>query len=138
VALQLPFTQTEGFGSVPWSSSAVPVISREMAVMVWNYHDDNLPAPPAPVHLALAGQPPAAGRVLVEHYRLDDDHSNAYTVWQQMGSPQKPTPEQYAKLEAAGQLQLLRSPEWTTVKDGRVEMAFGLPRHGVSLVKVSW
>jgi xylan 1,4-beta-xylosidase len=55
-----------------------------------------------------------------------------------MGSPQKPTPEQYAKLEAAGQLQLLRSPEWTTVKDGRIEMAFGLPRHGVSLVKVSW
>jgi len=111
---------------------------REMAVMVWNYHDDNLPAPPAPVRLALAGLPPAAARVLVEHYRLDDDHSNAYTVWQQMGSPQKPTPEQYAKLEAAGQLQLLRSPEWTTVKDGRVEMAFGLPRHGVSLVKVSW
>src|SRR5262249_12306806 len=26
------------------------------------------------------------------------------TVWQQMGSPQNPTPEQYARLEAAGQL----------------------------------
>jgi len=111
---------------------------REMAVMVWNYHDDDLPAPAAPVRLTLAGLPAAAGRVLVEHYRIDGDHSNAYTLWQQMGSPQKPTPEQYARLEAAGQLQLLRSPEWLPVKDGKLEMAFPLPRQGVSLIKVSW
>ena len=111
---------------------------REMAVMVWNYHDDDLPAPSAPIRLALAGLPAAAGRVLVEHYRLDESHSNAYTVWQQMGSPQKPTPEQFARLEAAGQLQLLRSPEWRPVKEGKLDIAFELPRQGVSLVKVSW
>ena len=29
-----------------------------------------------------------------------------------MGSPQNPTAEQYAKLEAAGQLELLESPRW--------------------------
>jgi len=111
---------------------------REMAVMVWNYHDDDQPAPPAPVRLALAGLPPAANRVLVEHYRIDDDHSNAYTVWQQMGSPQKPTAGQYARLEAAGQLQLLMSPEWLPVKDGKLDVAFVLPRQAVSLLMVSW
>jgi len=111
---------------------------REMAVLLWNYHDDNLPAPAAPVHLALAGLPAGAGRVLVEHYRIDDEHSNAYTVWQAMGSPQKPTPEQYAKLEAAGQLQLLGSPEWMEAKGGQVEVRFDLPRQGVSLVRVTW
>jgi xylan 1,4-beta-xylosidase len=111
---------------------------REMAMMVWNYHDDDLPAPSAPIRLSVAGLPATATRVLVEHYRLDETHSNAYTVWQQMGSPQRPAPEQSARLEAAGQLQLLRSPEWMPVKEGKLDLAFGLPRQGVSLVKVSW
>jgi xylan 1,4-beta-xylosidase len=111
---------------------------REMDVMVWNYHDDDQPAPAAPIRLSLDGLPAPAGSVLVEHYRIDDSHSNAYTVWQQMGSPQKPTDAQYAQLEAAGQLQLLRSPEWMPAKDGKLQLAFALPRQGVSLVRVTW
>jgi xylan 1,4-beta-xylosidase len=111
---------------------------REMAVMVWNYHDDDVPAAAAPVHLTLAGLPAGAARVLVEHYRIDADHSNAYTVWQQMGSPLQPTAEQYARLEAAGQLQLLGSPEWMGAAGGKLELRFDLPRQGVSLVKASW
>jgi xylan 1,4-beta-xylosidase len=111
---------------------------REMAVMVWNYHDDDVPAPAAPVHLSLAGLPAGAARPLVEHYRIDADHSNAYSLWQRMGSPQQPTAEQYARLEAAGQLQMLGSPEWMGAKDGKLELRFALPRRGISLVKVSW
>ncbi len=111
---------------------------REMAVMVWNYHDDDVAAPAATVQLTLAGLPAGAARVLVEHYRIDADHSNAYTAWQQMGSPQQPTAEQYARLQAAGQLQLLGSPEWSDAQDGKLELRFKLPRQGVSLVKASW
>jgi xylan 1,4-beta-xylosidase len=111
---------------------------REMAALVWNYHDDDLPAPPATVRLALAGIPKTAARVRVEHYRIDDQRSNAYTAWKQMGSPAAPSPEQYARLEAAGQLQLLRSPEWLWPKDGKLEIEFPLPRHAVSLVRASW
>jgi xylan 1,4-beta-xylosidase len=110
---------------------------REVDMMIWNYHDDDLPAALAPVRLSVAGLP-AAGNVLVEHYRIDDRHSNAYTVWQQMGSPQKPTAEQTAKLEVAGQLQLLGSPEWLPVKDGKLELAFPIPRQSVSLIAVRW
>jgi xylan 1,4-beta-xylosidase len=111
---------------------------REMAALVWNYYDDDLPAAPAPVHLALAGLPKSAARVLMEHYRIDDEHSNAYTAWKRMGSPQPPSPEQYAQLEAAGGLQLLGSPRWLEAKDGKVEIRFPLPRHAVSLVRLSW
>ncbi len=71
-------------------------------------------------------------------YRIDRDRSNAYTIWKWMGSPQNPTPEQYARLEAAGQLQLLTSPEWVNSKDGKVELSFSLPRQAVSLIQVSW
>ena len=111
---------------------------REMAVMVWNYHDDELAAAAAPVRVAVQGMPKAAGRVLVQHYRIDDEHSNSYTVWKQMGSPQQPTAEQYARLEAAGQLRLLGSPEWRTAREGKLELVFTLPRHAVSLMRLSW
>src|SRR5580700_6178459 len=78
-----------------------------------------------------------AARVLVEHYRIDETHSNAYTAWKQMGSPQQPTPEQYAMLEAAGQLQLLTSPEWLAAANGQVGLTFDLPRQAVSLLRIS-
>jgi xylan 1,4-beta-xylosidase len=110
--------------------------ARQMAVLVWNYHDDDLPAGPAMVNLALAGIP--AGTVMVEHYRIDDTHSNSYTAWKEMGSPPAPSPEQYARLEAAGQLQLLASPDWAVVKDGGLSLKFALPRHGVSLLRLQW
>ena len=111
---------------------------REMAVLVWNYHDDDLAGAAAAVRVSMNGIAKSAARVLVQHYRIDDEHSNAYTVWKQMGSPQQPTPEQYARLEAAGQLQLLGSPEWRQPQDGKLALDFTLPRHGVSLIRLTW
>jgi xylan 1,4-beta-xylosidase len=111
---------------------------REAAIMIWNYHDADSPAPDASVRLDVAGVPAGAGRVLMRHYRIDQGHSNAYTAWKEMGSPQDPTTRQYARLEAAGQLQLLESPRWLRTREGRVEMNFYLPRQGISLLQLSW
>jgi xylan 1,4-beta-xylosidase len=55
-----------------------------------------------------------------------------------MGSPQKPTEEQYSRLEAAGQLELMDSPRWVDVKGGAAGIGFHLPRQGVSLFELSW
>lgn len=110
--------------------------THEAAVMVWNYHDDNVPAPDAPVSVQMKGL--TAPRVLVQHYRIDQQHSNSYEAWKKMGLPQKPTTEQIKTLEAAGQLQMLTSPEWISVKEGKLEVPFDLPRQGVSLIRVSW
>ena len=110
----------------------------QAAVMVWNYHDDDLPAPEAPVEVAIAGVPAGVKRVLLQHYRIDETHSNSYTVWKQMGSPQAPTAEQYARLREAGQLELLSSPEWLDVSDGEVTVKMELPRQATSLVRLSW
>jgi xylan 1,4-beta-xylosidase len=86
----------------------------------------------------VAGLPLDVTRALVHHYRIDETHSNAYTAWKRMGSPQKPTPEQYAALEAAGQLELLDSPQWVPVAAGVTALDFVLPRHAVSLVRLGW
>jgi xylan 1,4-beta-xylosidase len=111
---------------------------REAAVMVWNYHDDNLPAPAADVQVTVTGIPPGVKRVLLEHFRIDETHSNAYTAWKNMGSPQAPTQEQYAQLKAAGQLQLLTSPAWLDVTHGSVTIDMTLPRQAVSLLRLKW
>ena len=55
-----------------------------------------------------------------------------------MGSPQSPTPEQYAELKAAGQLQLLSSPAWLDVDNGTVTVETTLPRQAVSLLRIKW
>ena len=110
----------------------------EAAVMLWNYHDDDVPAPGASVQVTITGVPAGVKKVLLEHYRIDETHSNAYTVWKQMGSPQNPSAEQYAQLRAAGQLELLSSPEWLDVTDGRVKITTALPRPATSLMRLKW
>ncbi|HXE13937.1 MAG TPA: hypothetical protein VN633_17545, partial [Bryobacteraceae bacterium] len=111
---------------------------HRLDVLVWNYHDDDIAAPPAAVQLAIQGLPDTASRVLLRHYRIDRYHSNAYTAWKKMGSPQTPTSEQYAKLERAGQLQLFESPRWLSNGKGDVKLSFALPRQAVSLVEMIW
>ena len=88
---------------------------RRITALMWNYHDDDVPAADTPVDLQIAGLPAAVHRVLLHHYRIDRNHSNAFTAWKQMGSPQSPTPEQYAQLKSSGQLQELDSPRWVEV-----------------------
>ena len=92
----------------------------------------------ATVQVIIADVPAGVKRVLLEHYRIDEGHSNAYTVWKQMGSPQSPTAEQYAELRRAGQLELLTSPQWLDVNQGRVTVAMELPRQAISLLRLQW
>jgi xylan 1,4-beta-xylosidase len=108
------------------------------AVLIWNYYDSEESAPGTPVILSITGIPSGIGRVLVQHFRIDDTHSNAYTVWKQMGSPQRPTPEQYAQLQDSAGLQLLNAPEWADVRDHTIKIGTEMPRESVSLITVKW
>jgi xylan 1,4-beta-xylosidase len=106
------------------------------AVLVYNYHDDDVPAPAAPVELLIEGVP--ATRATLTHYRVDRDHSNAYEAWKRMGSPQQPTAERLAELQKASELQTLGAPAAVKVVGGSARVRFELPRQGVSLVTLRW
>jgi xylan 1,4-beta-xylosidase len=112
--------------------------AKEAAVLVWNYHDVNQPAKGSPTTITISGIPTSVHRVLLHHFRIDESHSNAYTTWQRMGSPQHPDSQQYAELQAAGQLQLLTSPQWLVVTNGQVEISTEMPREGISLLHITW
>ena len=109
---------------------------RSASVLVFNYHDDDLPAPDATIDLTIEGLP--NGRATIAHFRVDKSHSNSYERWKAMGSPQKPTPAQYADLEKSGQLDQLQPAKFVTIADRRIVESFSLPRQGVSLVHVTW
>ncbi len=111
---------------------------QEVSILVWNYHDDDLPAPSAVIEVEVRGLPKGLTRAAVEHFGVDASHSNAYAMWLKMGSPQSPTPAEHEALQAAGQLQLLESPFWQTIEAGALRLKFPLPRQGLSLIRLSW
>ncbi len=124
-------------GNEPDVNALAAKTASGATVMVWNYHDDDdLDVPDSPVSLHLEGIP--ADQVLVHHYRVDQEHSNSYTLWKEMGSPQNPTADQIKELEIAGQLNMLASPMWRVIKNGKTEFQFDLPRQGVSLIRLEW
>ena len=65
----------------------------------------------------------------------DETHSNSYTVWKQMGSPQNPTAEQYASTKGGGTTAAFGvHPSGFDVTDGKVIIDTALPRQATSLM----
>ncbi len=109
---------------------------KSVAVMVWNYHDDDLSTSPSDISINIKNI--TERRVLVTHYRIDDQYSNSYEMWKAMGEPQNPSADQLKILERSGQLQMYSSPVWKNVINGNIIVDFSLPRQGVSLIKLTW
>ncbi len=109
---------------------------REVDVLLWNYHDADVPAAPVKVAMEVRGVP--GTHVTEEVFLMDAAHSNAYAVWQGMGSPQTPTAEQQQELVRSGKLEQVVPPRALTVKDGAVRVEMRLARQGVALVRLRW
>jgi xylan 1,4-beta-xylosidase len=130
--------EAEGVRNQPDIDAIATRKEREIEVLVLNYHDDDLPGAAADINFVIGGFPEAAKRVLIETLRVDTNHSNSFTAWRAIGSPQQPTPEQYKQLEIAGQLQLDGSPQWTNVAPDGLQFPLTLPRNALALVRISW
>ena len=133
-AVPLDVMLKDGVRAKPDVAALASFDRKRLCVLVWYYHDDDVIGPAANVEVALSGLPVRNDSARWRHFRVDDSHSNAFTEWKRMGSPQPPTPAQYAQLEKAGQLHELFSPRALKVKNARATLRFSLPRQGVSLL----
>jgi xylan 1,4-beta-xylosidase len=107
---------------------------HEVDVLLWNYHDADVPAPAAQVHLTVDG---LRGRTVVAaEFRVDATHSNAYRAWQQMGSPAHPTAEQAEQLQKAGALEQTEPDHPIALDEGKAAIDLTLPRQAVVLVRL--
>jgi xylan 1,4-beta-xylosidase len=129
--------RAKGVRGAPDVSALASLDKNKLCVMVWHYHDDDVPGPAAKIDLTFSGLT-AQGPVKVTEYRIDQDHGNSYAAWRKMGSPQSPSPDQYAELEKAGQLAPLETPQNITVGGGQTTLHVALPRQAVSLFVLEW
>ena len=136
---------------VEHSATAAPDINavatrngHEVDILLWNYHDADVPAPPAEVRLKVDGLKGFSTKAddvkekytWVSIFQMDATHGNAYPTWQQMGSPAHPTAEQTLQLQKIAALKPDLAGEDWKVKDGKTEIDFTLPCQAVVLIRL--
>jgi xylan 1,4-beta-xylosidase len=106
-------------------------------IAVWRHADDRYldDDGPADVTLRVGGLPDGA-TASVDHWRIDERHSNSHTVWREMGSPREPTPDQLTVLHARAKLEQAEPHREVQVHDGAVTLSLELPLPSVSLVSL--
>jgi xylan 1,4-beta-xylosidase len=128
----------EGIRGAPDLAAMAARDGRKLSALIWNYQDDDVPLAATPVEVVFEHLPAEARRALLRHYRIDQQHSNSYTLWKELGEPQHPSPAQYALLQKAGQLAFLQAPERLAIGNHTARVRFLLPREAVSLLEISW
>jgi xylan 1,4-beta-xylosidase len=109
---------------------------KRICVLVWHYHDDDLPGAEAQITLSIASLPSGKRPVKITQYQIDETHSNSFTAWKNMGSPVTPTTEQYAQLEQAGQLAQVASTTVAVPMGDTLTLEVSLSRQAVALFVV--
>jgi xylan 1,4-beta-xylosidase len=136
--LDAEMIRTQGVRGSPDVSALASLDKNKLAVLVWHYHDDDVPGPDAAVELAVSGLPADVAKASVTHYRIDEAHGNAFAVWIKIGSPAVPSEAQHQQLVAAGQLAQLDAPAPVSLANGATTLKFVLPRQAVSLLVLEW
>ena len=127
---------SHGVRSEPDVNVAATRDDKGISILVWHYHDDDEPGPAADVKIAVLGWNHESATL--RHFRMDADHSKAFEVWKTLGKPEAPSAQDYAKLEAAGQLAEMEERPSIPATDGKIALRISLPRQGVSLLRLDW
>jgi xylan 1,4-beta-xylosidase len=104
----------------------------KIIVLLWHYHDDDVPGPDADISLTIGSVDGKAAKTCRQH-RIDEQHGNPFKAWLAMGSPKAPTPEQIKQLQAATATQA-DAPALTADKDS-TRLNLKLPRQSVVLLE---
>lgn len=137
-AIPLEQIVRSGVRERPDVSALATLAGRKLCIMVWHYHDDDLPGPVASVALDVLGLADGTNSVHLTHYRIDAEHSNPYGLWQRIGVTNRPSRDAIEQLERAGQLATFERSVIAPLAKGHCTVQFDLPRHGVSLLVFEW
>ena len=111
--------------------------AQAVTIAMWHHVDDQYAqAPPAQVTLEVRNLPFSAAGARTRHWRIDGEHSNAHSVWQQMGRPQDPTPAQLQQLKERQGLETGPEIEITGTAEHAMQLRLELPLHALSLIEI--
>jgi xylan 1,4-beta-xylosidase len=104
-------------------------------ILLWHYQDDDVPGPPAEVHLFFTGLAPGLQRQ-ARVWRVDRQHGDAFTAWTAMGSPPTPTQQEVDKLIRASHMAVQRVRMGALLHNGSLALERYLPLQGVELIEI--
>jgi xylan 1,4-beta-xylosidase len=109
-------------------------LDNTVTVAVWRHTDDQyqLDDHETPVEVIITGLDATA--YTLQHFRIDYSHSNAYSVWRSIGSPQDPTDEELMLITSRQGLEELEPSYETFPAHGSVTLQVRLPLPSVSLL----
>ena len=107
---------------------------RALSILIWHYHDVDLPGEPATVELNVRSLPSEAASVLVEHFRIDTDHSNAHTEWKKWARPPGRRPIRSPRSSVPRCWPRSSLPTGQRLQGGSLRLPLVLPRQAVSLI----
>jgi len=110
---------------------------KRITVVVTNYQNEqiNNNGDSCLVSLAIKSSWHKGTKVTVKHWRIDANHSNAYSVYKKLGSPALPNPIEIDAIKSRMDLELLNTPVIKQVSDLK-NMQFKLPCNAVSLIEI--
>ena len=79
---------------------------------------------------------PFEGPYTLTHYRIDNNHSNAYSEWVRQGRPDYPAGCRYDAIKARDGLELYCPPRSVIAIEGIVRLEFDMPVKSVSLIVI--
>ena len=136
-ALSLSELLENGVRQDPDIDALASIEGDRIQILVFNYHDDLVESPSTSVTLKVALPSHFEQRLVLSHLRVDENHGDAFSVWEKQGSPATPTDEQLAELHAAADGLVFEPDSIVTNHAGEVELSFELPRFGVSLLTLT-
>ncbi len=108
--------------------------ANRVAVIFYHLNEndrDNTSSGSVNIKLALRNLP--FQKFQVQWYAIDEAHSNSYSLWQSMGSPNKVRREQFQALNSRDDLELMVAPWREETADSAFEKEFDLQHNSVAL-----
>ncbi|NIR48063.1 hypothetical protein GWO43_06435, partial [candidate division KSB1 bacterium] len=122
------FPQTDGLASLCSDGS--------LGILLWNFDENVNRGDVDTIQLEIKNIPIDSEKVLIERFQIDAQHSNAYSVWQDVGAPQDPSAEQLRRIKEKQDLEKVESTE-NKIEMGNVSYSFNLPLPAACLICIS-
>ncbi len=104
-------------------------------LLLWHYHDDDVPGPTADIHLSLAGLAPGVD-FQARVWRVDRQNGDAFSAWKAMGSPEKPSQVQVDRLVSAARMVVQQVRLHSGAPEGNAMLERRLAPQSVELIEL--
>ena len=105
-----------------------------VAILLWRHTDDQYQTSGTDTVVDVRVHHLDAPAVRLRHCRIDAEHSNAYTRWTALGSPQDPTAEELTAITDREGLEEFEPPQSLPTVAGALTVRVALPLPAVSLL----